>query len=359
MRGTSNSFNNIFMGIWGNVSLIRLCANKSYCVGMQIRQIERLIQHGAVLIDVVFGYLSEGCAAVRHLRLNQFLQEFHGISDSTGFPMDVERIEEGLVRASRFKHPDRLARSVTRVLENLLLWIAAHQKRIAALEGLEDTVRMRIANIGKLVTRGLALTEQLKMYTGDAPLERRRIRLKALITRALNQVDRNGSRVRLAADLRIPLPDLHADCVQLQKALMHVLHNAIEATPRGGLVQLTTRRFKYHGHKTHHAHPFSDYVVITIRDWGEGMSRRIKSRIFDPFFVGRRRTNQLGLGLAVSRGIVTAHGGFIQVKSNRGRGSTFNIFLPVRREPSVLMDFDAGPSDATRIRCVNTATHAA
>lgn len=333
MRGISNSFNNIYMGIWGNVSLIRMCQNKPDCVGIQIRQIERLIQHGAVLIDIVFGYLSEGSAAMRHLRLHQLLQEVQSASASKSSPMNMKQIEEGLIRASHFRHPIRLARSVTRVFENLLVWIAARQKDLSNREGLEDAVRLRVANIGRLVTRGLALTDQLKMYTGDAPRESRRIRLKALIKHTLNQVDPCGSRVRLAADLSIPLPDLHADRAQLQTALMHVLHNAVEASPRGGLVQLSTRWIKNsHRQKTRNAHPSGDYVVITIRDRGEGMSRRIRSRIFDPFFVGRKRTNHLGLGLAVSQGIVTAHGGHIHVRSYRGRGSTFSICLPVYRE---------------------------
>jgi signal transduction histidine kinase len=243
------------------------------------------------------------------------------------------------------------------VFENLLVWIAAHQKRIAPLEGMEDDVRIRIAKIGRLVERGLELIEQLKMYTGDAPLEHRRIQLKALIKHTLAQVDSHGSRVRLAADLSIPLPDLYADRDQLQTALMHVLHNAIEATPADGLVQLTIRRTNTnHRQKTRHV-PFSgDYVVITVRDRGEGMSRRIRSRIFDPFFVGRKRTNQLGLGLAVSHGIVTAHGGHIQVRSCQGRGSTFSIFLPVHREPPLNRSMNTSLQGASQVHVVYTST---
>jgi signal transduction histidine kinase/CheY-like chemotaxis protein len=127
-----------------------------------------------------------------------------------------------------------------------------------------------------------------------------------------------------AANIHITL-DLHiasnalvmGDDSELREVLVNMVFNAIDAMPEGGTLTLSTRTE-------------SESVVIKIVDTGVGMYPEVRSRIFDPFFT-TKGTAGLGLGLAVSFGIIRRHGGNIEVESQYGKGTEFRITLPVAK----------------------------
>ncbi|MDY7227068.1 sensor histidine kinase [Hyalangium rubrum] len=102
---------------------------------------------------------------------------------------------------------------------------------------------------------------------------------------------------------------------QIVKVLVNLLANAGQATPTGGKVRLSTR-------------PEGGEVRVEVLDTGEGMSPEAMRHLFQPFFTTRPPGAGMGLGLAVVRGIVTAHGGRIQVESQPGQGTCVTFFLP-------------------------------
>ena len=101
---------------------------------------------------------------------------------------------------------------------------------------------------------------------------------------------------------------------ELREVLVNMIFNAVDAMPEGGLIALA-------------AEDANGSVAISISDTGTGMSEEVRSRIFDPFFTTKGKAG-LGLGLAVSYGIITRHEGVIDVESEVGRGTTFRITLP-------------------------------
>src|SRR5215203_5459942 len=107
------------------------------------------------------------------------------------------------------------------------------------------------------------------------------------------------------------------DDSELREVLVNMVFNAIDAMPEGGTLSLTTRTI-------------NESVIITIVDTGVGMYPEVRSRIFDPFFTTKGKAG-LGLGLAVSFGIVRRHGGNIEVESQYGKGTEFRITLPLAR----------------------------
>ncbi len=125
------------------------------------------------------------------------------------------------------------------------------------------------------------------------------------------------------------LPMLTGEPSELREALTNIVFNALDAMPNGGTVSLTTG-------------VTGDRVFCAVRDTGIGMPEMVRRRIFDPFFTtkGERGT---GLGLSVGYGIVTRHGGDIDVETRLGHGTTFTVRLPVRGMlPST--DLEAAPS---------------
>ena len=107
------------------------------------------------------------------------------------------------------------------------------------------------------------------------------------------------------------------DDSELREVLVNMVFNAIDAMPEGGTLSLSTRTV-------------GDSVMIKVVDTGVGMYPEVRSRIFDPFFTTKGKAG-LGLGLAVSFGIIRRHGGNIEVESQYGKGTEFRITLPLAK----------------------------
>jgi CheY-like chemotaxis protein len=105
------------------------------------------------------------------------------------------------------------------------------------------------------------------------------------------------------------------DDSELREVLVNMVFNAVDAMPAGGKLSLSTRIE-------------GESVVISVADTGVGMDTDVRSKVFDPFFTTKGKAG-LGLGLAVSFGIIRRHGGTIEVDSELGRGTEFRVILPV------------------------------
>jgi len=121
--------------------------------------------------------------------------------------------------------------------------------------------------------------------------------------------------ITLVSHLAPDLPEIHADANQMHQVLVNLVVNSIQAMPEGGTLTIETRAA-------------ADSVWLDVQDTGIGMSREIQEKIFTPFFTTKDVDQGTGLGLAVVHGIVTSHGGTIQVVSAPGMGARFEIQLP-------------------------------
>jgi signal transduction histidine kinase len=117
------------------------------------------------------------------------------------------------------------------------------------------------------------------------------------------------------------------DAGQVQQALTNILVNAIQASPPGGTVAITVAR-EARAAPADLGGGHGAFVAIRVADEGPGMTDEIRARLFEPFFTTKPVGEGTGLGLPVTYGIVREHGGWIEVDSAPGRGSTFTIYLP-------------------------------
>ena len=142
------------------------------------------------------------------------------------------------------------------------------------------------------------------------------------------------SGVKLHTDLDPGLPWISLDPNQIKQVLINLIHNALQALPQGGSLRLSTSRQQRQAPSRitrasqTGTQSIPEWVVITVSDDGEGIPPEIVERIFEPFFTTRPAGKGTGLGLSVSYGIVTSHGGWIEVDSQPGKGSQFRIYLP-------------------------------
>jgi signal transduction histidine kinase/CheY-like chemotaxis protein len=131
------------------------------------------------------------------------------------------------------------------------------------------------------------------------------------------------------------------DASELRDVLVNMVFNAVDAMPEGGTLTLSARQQ-------------DEKVVVTVRDTGIGMNSEVRSRVFDPFFT-TKGVEGMGLGLSVSYGIIRRHGGTIKVMSEVGRGSTFEVILPLAECADLSgEDAEAGASVVRRQKCPMT-----
>jgi two-component system, NtrC family, sensor kinase len=178
-----------------------------------------------------------------------------------------------------------------------------------------EMLREGLDRIGRTVGQLLNFARESKPHlkpTHLAPLLQR--------CRALVEHDLAAHRITFTLTVDETLPLLLADPHQLEQVFLNVLKNALEATPDGGSV---TVRAGVHKRDTG---PFAE---VQVCDTGSGIPPENLSRIFDPFFTTKEVGRGTGLGLSVSYGIVRAHGGFIDVQTDVGKGTTVSIALPL------------------------------
>jgi len=184
-----------------------------------------------------------------------------------------------------------------------------------------DDFLLRIdGEVDRLTQIVAELTELSRIETGKAELSLEAVNLNLLLEDVVNQLGPQIERQELTAELKLAdnLPLVDADQLRLRQAIVNIVHNAIKFTPPGGEILLATR--------------LEDRsVIVDISDTGPGISRDDLPHIFERFYkADRARSDKggTGMGLAISKHIVEAHGGRISVRSTEGRGSTFSLSIP-------------------------------
>jgi PAS domain S-box-containing protein len=175
------------------------------------------------------------------------------------------------------------------------------------------------------------LTRRLLAFARRQPLRARRIAPNELITNIFRLLRRTlGENIEITLDLADDLWPVVADAPQLEAALTNLATNARDAMPAGGRLAITTANHHLdaeyaaaHGEVTP-----GDYIAIEVTDGGAGMAREVVEHIFDPFFTTKEMGKGTGLGLSMVFGFMKQSGGHIHVYSERGVGTTFQLYLP-------------------------------
>ena len=328
--GLSDAFNNLLMGMWGNLSLINMTIDASHPIYERVAKVEQLIQNGSALINGVFGYLGERRIVAKKIRLNLLLQEINEC-----IPIDGQRVKRDIVQASRagvsgVNYSALIGGSLARMLAQLTNHIQRHCVQISRQKQISKAIRTRLHTIDRLLKRAWQIIYQLEMYAGRHTPVQKRLYLKSLVKKQIERFEKLYPAFNVSFTASRRLPSIRADRAMLAYTLGQILDNAANAMPGGGDLSIDIRALNSEFPQNRCvAYRWVDSIVVTISDSGHGMDLSTLLHIFDPFFAGRRNSKRLGMGLAVAWGIVKAHGGYIHVRSKVGGGSTFKIYLPI------------------------------
>jgi signal transduction histidine kinase len=218
-----------------------------------------------------------------------------------------------------------LVANVSHELKTPITAIRAHLENL--LDGVEqpdpETLQVMLAQserLGRLVDQLLDLS---RLESGDVPLDRSPVPIAPLVSQVLSEIDvaRTDRGVAVTSEVPEDLPPALAARERVHQVLFNLVDNAVRYTPSGGAVTVS-------------AHRHNGSVEIEVHDTGVGIPAEHLPRLFERFYrVDTSRSREgdggTGIGLAIARSVVEAHGGQIHAESEPGGGSTFTFELPV------------------------------
>jgi signal transduction histidine kinase/CheY-like chemotaxis protein len=248
-----------------------------------------------------------------------------------------KKLEAQLFQAQKMETVGRLAGGIAHDFNNILTVIDGYCSM--TIEDLKENHPLvsNIQTIRKASERAGNLTRQLLAFSRKQPMQTRALNLNSLVTDVAKMLHRViGEDIKLIIDLFPELAEVQADPGQIEQVIMNLVINSRDAMPAGGQITIKTASASLSPAQAQamtEAQP-GNFVCLSIQDTGTGMSGEIQKHLFEPFFTTKERGKGTGLGLSVVYGIVKQHNGWVNVRSETGKGSVFDIYLPVAATPS-------------------------
>jgi signal transduction histidine kinase len=238
-----------------------------------------------------------------------------------GFALDVTDhrvLEEQLERAQQVDSMGALAGGIAHDFNNVLTAISGFAHLALGEVEPGSAAEAHLRQVTQASELGAAMTSRLLSFSRCEPPSPRPLNVDAVVLDVeLLLRGMIGTRVRLVMDLDGALPAVSADANQLRRLLVNLAVNARDAMPTGGVLTIETRHAAGEG-----------VVELNVRDTGIGMVEEVRARLFEPFFTTKPAGKGTGLGLAAVQRIVSQVGGWIEVDSEPGLGTTFSVGLP-------------------------------
>jgi two-component system cell cycle sensor histidine kinase/response regulator CckA len=249
----------------------------------------------------------------------------HTLKDIT----ESKRLEAQFQQAQRLEAIGTLAGGIAHDFNNLLMGIQGNVSLMLLHMDSTHQYYERLKNVEKQVESGARLTSHLLGYARKGKYVVKPVDLNQLVEEICETFSRTRKQITIRRELADDPFPIEADSGQIEQVVLNLLVNAADAMPGRGDLFLQTMNVTHKDMTGKLYKPKrGDYVVLTVTDTGMGMDKETMERIFDPFFTTKDMGRGTGLGLASVYGIVKGHGGYIDVESKKGQGTTFSIYLP-------------------------------
>ena len=252
----------------------------------------------------------------------------HGYVEDT-----TERLslEAQLRQAQKMESVGQLAAGVAHDFNNMLTIIQGHSSALLARPDLPEEISDPIQSVYFAAERATSLTRQLLMFSRKNIMQPKPLDLREIVGNLTKMLHRLiGENIALKFDPPEELPLISGDSGMMEQVLMNLAVNARDAMPRGGSLEisLATIQLDEDYIVTHPEAHVGSFVRLRVTDTGIGMDVSTLTHIFEPFFTTKEVGKGTGLGLATVYGIVKQHDGWLEVSSEPGQGTTFNLFFP-------------------------------
>ncbi len=250
-----------------------------------------------------------------------------------------------LMESDRLAAVGELVAGVAHEVNNPLSSISAFAQLLLRDGGLTPSQRESVDVIKSETQRASQVVKDLLAFARRSEALREPLDLNGLLSRTLRMrgYQLTSNKIQLETDLATELPAVFGDARQLQQVFLNLVTNAIQAmmTLGGGTLFVTTRREE-------------PWIVAEVRDTGPGIPASARAHIFEPFFTTKGEGEGTGLGLSVSYGIVTAHGGAIELVDTSTAGTTFRVSFPAADD--AVLDLPSGETSTIAKRSAIAGT---
>jgi signal transduction histidine kinase len=234
------------------------------------------------------------------------------------------KLQNQLLHADRLATIGQLAAGVAHELNEPLGNILGFVQLAKKCSGLPKQAEQDIEKAVIACLHAREVVKKLMLFSRKVPPKKTQVNLNQLVEEGLYFLESRCTKegIQIVRALSPELPEITADPAQLTQVLVNLIVNAAQAMPEGGTITIKTLEGK-------------GYISLIVEDTGIGMSEEVMKKIFIPFFTTKEVDQGTGLGLPVVHGIVTSHGGCIKVDSKLGRGTWFEVKLPLTGAPDV------------------------
>lgn len=245
---------------------------------------------------------------------------------------ETEQVElrKALEQAQQIETFGALAGGLVHDFNNILSILSGNIALALSDEGVQEITRARLQEMTVALENGAALVVRLMQYGRKQDTQTRPVQINEVVNAALELARPLIKSVRVKTELSHRLPAVQADSSKLERVLLNLILNALDAMPDGGELAVRTELVSgdaVAGAKNAEEKPF---VLITVADTGIGIPENLLLSIFDPFFTTKPVGEGAGLGLSSAQWIVRQHNGHIKVQSAPGVGTKFSVYLPVQ-----------------------------
>ena len=240
--------------------------------------------------------------------------------------LELKESQEQLIQTEKLTSLGQLAASVAHEVNNpiagVLVYTQLLTKKLTDNTLTKETALDYLSRMESELTRSGRIIRNLLDFARQTGPSLRLVNLNGVVEKAFSLVAHAAEmqQVEVIQDLSCSLPEVMADPDQIQQVCTNLMLNAIQAMPEGGALTLRTLADN------------EGQVRVEVKDTGIGISQENMKKLFTPFFSTKKEIKGVGLGLAVSNGIIQRHQGRIEVDSEEGEGSTFTIYLKAHQE---------------------------
>jgi PAS domain S-box-containing protein len=240
-------------------------------------------------------------------------------------------LEAELVQAQKMEAMGQLAAGVAHDFNNLLTVITSNVDLIVSAIPSQLEIHENLTEIRRAASQAAGLTRQLLNFTNRRSEDPQIVSLNEVVNDSQGMLRRmigEQSELRVKTSDRAPLVKIVR--AQLGQVLINLVLNARDALQNGGVVEVATEREKVDAGTARGSGtvPPGEYAVLVVRDTGSGMTPETRARAFDPFYTTKEIGKGTGLGLAMVYTVVKQAGGYIDLDTRRGVGTTFRIYFP-------------------------------
>lgn len=263
---------------------------------------------------------------------------FHGTEYTTLLAQDITQVthmEEQLHQADKLGAIGQLAGGIAHDFNNQLSGIMGFAELINMDAQPGSDLYDNVQGILNSAQQASQLTSKLLTFARKKNTKRQCIDIHTIIKEVVTLLEHSiDKRITIKTNMDAPVATTLGDSSQIQNALLNLGVNARDAMEGTGdiiystkIMDLTESFLQEH----HQTVPAGEYLCISTTDTGSGIPQHLQKRIFDPFFTTKEEGKGTGLGLSAVYGTIRDHGGFLTLYSEKGLGTTFNMYLPLLR----------------------------